>query len=113
MNLKTPIETTGLNSRLNSPFVRDPSDDSRMIPEEVESNMPTLKRRRMVNQKSTLGSIKSQALKRDMQIKKMTNPLEFFKEDFYDNQFEFKSIIERMIDLVKYNRIVKHYAIHS
>lgn len=45
-----------------------------------------------------------------MLMRKMTNPLQFFKDAFKEDQFDFQPVVDRMIDLVNYNRIAKHWA---
>ena len=67
----------------------------------------------LTRQKSTLASLKTNAIKRDMLMKKLTNPLQFFREDHRDNRFDFNSVTEKLIDLVNYNRVLKQWASQS
>ena len=43
-------------------------------------------------------------------MRRLTNPLSFFQDAYKENKFEFQPVVDRMIDLVNYNRIIKHWA---
>ena len=102
MQKSTLLEAPHEESEINSPSAFDMAMAS-----------PGALSHRYSRQKSTLASLQSNAIKRDMLMRKMTNPLQFFKEDLKENQFEFHTVIDKLSALVNYNRIIKHWATQS